>query len=72
MTIEEYIAKFKDLDDSLNELWKKNYFKEHYKLFQEERKLLDQMDADPDLTAEDRIYITYSMINYGRKNKEIL
>ena len=67
MTKEEYITRFKSMDDHLNELWEKNQFKDHYLLLQEEHKLLDQMDLDPNLTREDKLYITSTMIKYGRK-----
>lgn len=69
MKKEEYIKKFKVLDDILDDLWEKEEFYEHSRVMKEVSGLLDQMDADPDLTAEDRLYINSTMINYDRRKK---
>lgn len=69
MTKEEYIKKFKVLDDILDDLWEKEEHYEHNVVLKEKLDLLDQMDADPDLTAEDRLYVNSTMINYDRRKK---
>ena len=65
MTKEEYIKKFKVLEDRLDDLWDQGKYKEHANGLQEVKTLLDQMDADPDLTRDDILKITAIMTNYA-------